>query len=356
MHFRTARGIKIQKLFEIISPLLVEGNLIFDKDGIHLGTLTLTLYCQFHLKADALDEYKCDGTYQCGVHFGTIFRYLKSVAQDDAVSFQLTKNGHSVCASPFLYVHIITSTVTYTYRYRQMDIEDESCEVPHADFETVVRIPSVELLRALRSCEQVPGDAVQFLARRTPTSSTLYVVCDTELNDLQITIHTQHTSASSTLVESAGVGVGDDARFESVVSSSDKPDLYSLKHLSYIAKAACLSPTVTILLKSDYALVLRYRVGTFGYVTFALAPRRTDDVDGFRKVVRLCDLEHTPSQQEKPQIQKETPSPLKKKRTLHEAAVDHINTIEDHINNHDETDEWEEAEHDEMEEDGDNIV
>ena len=279
MLFKTEQGVKIQKLFETLAPLLVEGNIIFNKSGIKLNSITSWLFANFQLKAENLDEYRCEGEYVAGVNFPTLFKYFKTVTQNDAIAIQLTQEGFNA-ATPVLFVHIITSSMTYSYRYSLLAIDEVPFNVPPQIYDTVVRISSVAFLRALRSCEQV-GEAVQILSRATPVRDgdegnrvVVYIVCEGLQSSLQVTISASEEEATA-----------DDE--PDVSNTSDKKDRYSLKSLNYIAKATSLNSTVQLFLAKEYALIIRYRVGKLGYVTFGLPPRNDDsnitldDIDGY---------------------------------------------------------------------------
>jgi proliferating cell nuclear antigen PCNA len=275
MHFRTDQGVKIQKLFETLAPLLVDGNIVFSQKGIELKSLANNLYASFELKAENLDEYSCKDRFQCGVNFPILFKYFKTVTQNDAVALQLTREGFD-SKKPVMFVHIITSTMTYSYRYSLLAIDEVGFEVPEQRFDTVVRISSVAFLRALRSCEQV-GDAVQIMSKATNAGSksrvAVYIVCEGMQSDLQVTI--------SPTDEEPTTGDAQD-----VFNTSDKRERYYLKLLNYIAKATSLSNTVQLFLAPAYALLIRYRVGKLGHVTFGVPPKKVDssftvgDIDG----------------------------------------------------------------------------
>ena len=286
MHFKTEQGVKIQKLFETLAPLLVEGNIIFSKSGIKLNSITSSLFANFELKAENLDEYRCEGEYVAGVNFPTLFKYFKTVTQNDAIAIQLTQEGFNA-ATPVLFVHIITSSMTYSYRYSLLAIDEVPFNVPPQKYDTVVRISSVAFLRALRSCEQV-GESVQILSRATPASDDIasgenenrapsvvvYIVCEGLQSSLQVTISASNEEPAA-----------DDE--PDVSNTSDKKEMYSLKFLNYIAKATSLNSTVQLFLAKEYALIIRYRVGKLGHVTFGMPPRYDEsnitlnDIDGY---------------------------------------------------------------------------
>jgi proliferating cell nuclear antigen PCNA len=285
MHFRTDQGVKIQKLFETLAPLLVEANIVFSSKGIHLKSLAPMLFAGFELKAANLDEYHFDADAAAsiaqprsgdgdgedatqliaGVNFPTLFKYFKTVTQNDAVAMQITKAGYEA-AVPVLFVHIITATMTYSYRYNLLAIDEVGFEIPDQKFDTVVRVSSVAFLRALRSCEQV-GDAVQIMSRATKDqkSAVVYIICEGMQSDLQVTISATDEEAS-------------DEDEPDAFSTSDKRERYSLKFLNYMAKATSLNNTVQLFLVPKYAIVVRYRVGKMGHLEFAL-PQKIEESD-----------------------------------------------------------------------------
>lgn len=276
MHFRTDQGVKIQKLFETMAPLVVEANIVFNPKGITLNSLASMIFANFELKAENMDQYKCDREFVCGVNFPVLFKYFKTVTQNDAVAIQITQEGFNA-TNPVMFVHVITATMTYSYRYKLLALDEVPFEVPEKEFDTIVRISSVAFLRALRSCEQV-GDTVQVMSRAfvdkdNKPQIAVYVVCEGLQSDLQVTI--------SSVDEKPSKGEAPD-----VMNTSDKREKYNLKFMNYIAKATSLNSTVQLFLATQYAMMARYRVGKLGHVTFAIPPKLKEseitvhDIDG----------------------------------------------------------------------------
>ncbi len=67
-----------------------------------------------------------------------------------------------------------------------------------------------------------------------------------------------------------------------------KRERYSVKYLLLIAKATSMSTSVTLLLAKDYVLVLRYKVGTLGNITFCLAQQiDTEEESGEQLIIDM---------------------------------------------------------------------
>lgn len=263
VHFRTDQGVKIQKLFETLAPLLVEENLVFNKNGIEMRSLSGVLYATFQLKAQNMNQYKCDREVVTGVSLPMLFKYFKAITQNDAVAIQITQESIEA-AVPHMFVHICTGSVTYSYRYTLLSLDHVPFDVPEKEFDSIVRINSGAFLRALRSCEQV-GECIQIMSKVNTNEEgqeqvAVYIVCEGMLSDLQVTITSEENTPTAEDVAD-------------VMNTSDKRERYSLKSLNYIAKATSLNNTVQLFLATDYALIVRYRVGKLGHLTFGLPPK-----------------------------------------------------------------------------------
>ena len=64
VHLETIQGGKLKTLFEVIHPLLVEGNLLFEENGVFLCEMTETMLVK--MKIDKPDMYVCKSKRKVG--------------------------------------------------------------------------------------------------------------------------------------------------------------------------------------------------------------------------------------------------------------------------------------------------
>ncbi|KAL2927131.1 Proliferating cell nuclear antigen [Bienertia sinuspersici] len=136
-----------------------------------------------------------------------------------------------------------------------MDIDSDHLGIPDAEYDAIVRMPSVEFSGICSSLSSI-GDTVT------------------------ISVSKQGVTFSS----KGDIGSGNITCKQS--SSTDKPEeatiitmkepvvlTFALKYITTFTKATSLSSQVTISLSSDMPVVVEYKIAEIGYVRYYLAPK-----------------------------------------------------------------------------------
>jgi proliferating cell nuclear antigen PCNA len=257
VHFQTLQSVKLRTLFETLNPLLVDANLVFDKDGLYLSEVASNMLVNFAITN--IDDYYCPKRIVVGVNLSLIFTIIKNVTQDDVICLQITKSGMQKALSE-MHLYTISENGCNRANIKLMTIEEMFYEPPEKKFDTIVTLATSQLQRIFRNHEKC-GDYMQVLCEKDKKSddNTIYFITKGDDYDFLTKV-----STSDSIIE-------DDGNATSLRRASDKPEMYKLRFLTLIAKATNLSPTVNLYLAKDYPLILRYQIGTLGFVMFALA-------------------------------------------------------------------------------------
>ena len=261
----TTQAVKIRCLFETLTPLLVEGTLLFDEKGMTIKGSNVISFAEIQIKQSKNTEisryvYRSEkDRIVVGVSFEIVHACLSAIGPHDSMRFELTRKGLDAMR-PYLSIYVYNNDLQYEYRsdvYLLM-IEHNEIESPMKRFAKVVSIPSSLFLKVLRF-SQKRGEAIQIFTRN------LAVEVDGKEKKNQYICFRTVGDEAELMFKQKFSGVGEVEVL--------KKELYSLKYLLLISKATNLSSTVEIYLQTDDILALKYRIGTVGSAIFAIAPQ-----------------------------------------------------------------------------------
>ena len=257
LHLRTTQSVKIRTLVETINPILVEGSINFDENGMHLSGINQIILCDFTIRAKDVEEYHCHSPQQISINFEVLYSCMSSVSQDESICLQITRESMD-CPVPYLSVFIINgcneNEYIFHFKVTLLALAKEVFDIPETNFTSVVSIPSQSFHRVLRACDK-RGSNVQ-VCTRYQSKSNNYVIFHTRGDESDLTYHMK-------------MFVPDDPWIDKTCLKMDR---YSLKYLLLISKATSMSTHVTLFLAPDFVLAVKYNIGTIGSVTFCLAP------------------------------------------------------------------------------------
>lgn len=258
VHLCTTESVKLRALFETLNPILVEGTIEFNAQGMSSKCMNIIILSDMQIRADEVEEYVCNEKTRISVNFATIYDCLSSVGQDEAVAFQITEKSMNA-VTPYMSVFIINHTdeeeYVFTFNVVLLALMEEDFNIPVIDFTSVVSIPSASFARVLRCCEK-RGNYVQ-ICTLTQAPDSNYIVFITDGDDASVRFHMKFQVDPKTWKPNSCI----------------KMDRYSLKYLTLITKATSLSTFVTLYLKNQFPLAIRYSIGTIGEINFSLAPQ-----------------------------------------------------------------------------------
>ena len=301
---------KIRCLFETLTPLLVEGTLIFDAQGMAIKGANVIAFAEISIRQSKNTEisrylYKSEKKeIVVGVNFETLHSCLSSIGPHDSMRFELTRNGLDAMR-PYLSVYVYNNDLHYEYKsdvYLLM-IERTEIDSPLKRFSKVVSIPSSLFLKVLRF-SQKRGEAIQIFTRNREVEGKIeqYLCFRTIGDEAQVLFRQKFSSQGSAEIL--------------------KLELYSLKYLLLISKATNLSATVELYLEKDDLLALKYRIGTIGSAIFAISPQ-VDEAEDVPMLVE--EPKQQPSSQETPRLSSfKRPVRRKRRATVKQSTISEL--------------------------------
>lgn len=253
VHLETTQGKQLATMCEILGILIVDGNLVFEPDGLFIREVSACTLVNERLPSSGFEEYVCTERTVCGVNFAQLFGVLMSTSGDDVLCMQVTKASLNH-GQPELHIYRISENGCTRCALKLLVVEEKFYEPPAKEFDTVASLPSLDMRRVVVEHKKC-GDYIQILFSR----GNLFFVSTGDECDL------------FTNVGAVELDVDSSSPAQSLHKASDKRDRYSLRYLEIILKASSISKYAVLLLAPDYPLVMRFAVGTLGEVTFAMA-------------------------------------------------------------------------------------
>lgn len=274
----SSESVIFRSLFEVLKDMLVEGNLIFTKQGIQLRSKAVNHLTHLYLSADKIDKYYCREDLVVGVNFEELHQAVKSLTQDDTIGIQITDTGY---ADAEIHIYIMNDEIKWTQRRACsiLSLQEQVQELPERTFNMSVSIPSVLFQRIVR-CHRT-GKTLQILAHRGNGHSFVYFYTPSDMNNDTTRLICSHSNSIK------GRKVDKEMVCKTVEKSADKRENYSLSYLQTIAKSSGMSKKIRLFLRPGLPLVVRADVGSMGQLTFVLASNcETEDT----KVLTLEEL------------------------------------------------------------------
>jgi hypothetical protein len=272
MHMSTTQCSALRSVFDVCARLIIEGTLVFHKEGLRMDVKSHILYVSMYLPAEAIDQYLFNATepISCDINFKGVYEKLKFAAQDDIVTFQYTK---TTTGKHTLLLHVQKgSGLLLSWELGLLMLpSDDSFKIDWAVFDRKITMDSSEFQLTIRAMHQ-QGEYMQLLCSRGPTY--LFFVCCSLDADLYVTVKCEEEDEEEQL-NCNSVEAGEATITVDTITASrkecDKRDLYSTRVLSDIAQASNGGKAVELFLKPETPLGMKFAVGTLGHILFCLA-------------------------------------------------------------------------------------
>jgi len=258
LKYQTTLGDRLRKIIDVLSPILVDGNLTFDKTGLTINGQTDSLAVKLELPTNGAEFFQCwsDKAVSIGLDFRTLSGWLKAVNKGDIISFEVTKEVLDGATPMLTYKHW-NDTMNHEVRLPILDIDE--CKFQHKAekvFDSILSLDS--------------GVFDEFVKRHGVGGD-------------KIRIHSEHNDSGWYLVlHSYGTTPGETTKFcyepnftmnyNSRHKACDKKAVFKIKTMRGVCKAYTIGGSVNIHLNPDGPIVLVYPLGQMGSLEFRVRP------------------------------------------------------------------------------------
>lgn len=214
---------------------------------------TQTILIHLKLDADKFDYYYCARKkLVLGINMSNFYRLIKTMSNFDTLTLAVDdddinkliiklENGDKNCVS--------------TYKLNLMDLDIEDIEVEPAKFPYSINMLSNDFHKICKDMHNI-AEKIEIKC----TSKKIYFTCKGEMASLE-----------TELGETAN-GLSIDVYKDEIVQG-----LFELKNLVLFTKCTNLCHTVTLFIKNDYPLIIKYSVAALGEIKLCLSPNKPKD-------------------------------------------------------------------------------
>ena len=248
---KTVQSGAIRILVESLKEILTDGNIFFDETGIKLIAMDSTHTVLIHLKllSENFEFFHCSKKITIGVNMLNLFKLIKTMTNSETLTLFLEKDNENQLG---IIIHNSEKNSQTTYKLNLLDIDEENINIPPAQFETELTLPSHDFQKIIRDMINI-GENIEI----TSIGSQLKLVCNGDF------------AHQETILGETNNGL----KF----SSTQPPELptqgeYSLKYLLLFTKCTNLCNQIHLYIKNDYPLIIQYAVASLGTIKLCLAP------------------------------------------------------------------------------------
>lgn len=248
----TVQSSAIRILVEALKEILTDGNIIVTQQGIKLIAMDSSHSVLIHLKLEAenFESFFCSkSTFTIGLNMMNLFKLIKTMTNSETLTLFIEKNNENQLGI------IITNSEKNsqtTYKLNLLDIQEDPIDIPPAEFETELTLPSSDFQKIVRDMINI-GDNIEI----TSIGNQLKLVCNGDFANQETILGETNNGLTFTSHQSAELPI---------------QGIFSLKYLLLFTKCTNLCNQIQIYIKNNYPLVIQYAVASLGSIKLCLAP------------------------------------------------------------------------------------
>jgi|TARA_Y200000002_G_scaffold367705_1_gene360018 proliferating cell nuclear antigen len=254
---KTVQIAPFRTLMTALKDILLETNIIFQKDGIRIINMdkSHTILAHLFLRAENFEMYECEKEkIVIGVNMFHLFKLINSIDNDDTLTMYIERSDYQDGVTSYLGLLFENGDIKQckTQKLRLIEPDNEELDVPHVTFSSIINLPSVDFQKIVRDL--------------SPLSEKLEI--KSVDNELIFKCSGSFATAEIRRAESDG-----SMQFQLKPDSSKIiQGEFSLKNLGYFIKCTNLCNQIEMFLENDLPLVIKYHVASLGEIKLCLAP------------------------------------------------------------------------------------
>jgi proliferating cell nuclear antigen len=252
LEIKTVQASIFKQVVDALKEILMDVNLEFDDTGMKVVALDTTHIVLVHLKLDfdRFETYACEKKLYVGINMLKLHMLIKTVSNNDVLTLFVERNDPNNLG---IRIENPEKNLKTTYKLSMLDINVININIPPADFETIITMPSVDFQKIIRDMHNL-ADFIEI----SNVENQLTFKCKGDFCT-QDTVIGADKNQSITIVKNS-------TKNHEIIQG-----VYSLKYLAMFTKCTNLSSTVELFIKNSYPLVLCYSVASLGSIKLCLA-------------------------------------------------------------------------------------
>ena len=255
LEIKTIQASTIKSVIDAMKEILMDVNLEFDENGMKIVALDNTHIVLIHLKlhAEKFESYYCMKKLYVGINMLKFHMLIKTLQNGDILSLFIHKDDPNILG---ITIENNEKNVKTTYKLSMLDIDVVNVDIPPADFNTIITMPSAYLQKIIRDMHNL----AEYIEIKN-IGGKLILSCQGEFCCQETILAT----------ETQNIQIKNNENTQEIIQG-----IFSLKYLSIFTKCTNLCSTVEIYLKNAYPIILQYSIASMGSVKLCLAQKSED--------------------------------------------------------------------------------
>ena len=255
LEIKTIQASTIKSVIDAMKEILMDVNLEFDENGMKIVALDNTHIVLIHLKlhAEKFESYYCMKKLYVGINMLKFHMLIKTIQNGDILSLFIHKDDPNIFG---ITIENNEKNVKTTYKLSMLDIDVVNVDIPPADFNTIITMPSAYLQKIIRDMHNL----AEYIEIKN-IGGKLILSCQGEFCCQETILAT----------ETQNIQIKNNENTQEIIQG-----IFSLKYLSIFTKCTNLCSTVEIYLKNSYPIILQYSIASMGSVKLCLAQKSED--------------------------------------------------------------------------------
>ena len=251
LEIKTVQASTFKQVIDALKEILMDVNLEFDETGMKVIALDTTQIVLVHLKleADKFETYYCEKKQYVGINMLKLHLLIKTIGNNDVLTLFIDKNDPNNLG---INIENPEKNIKTIYKLAMLDINVININIPPADFQTVITMPSIDFQKIVRDMHNL-ADSIEI----RNVGNQISFSCKGDFCSQETYIGSEKNS---------GVNIIKNNSDQEIIQG-----VYNLKYISTFTKCTNLSNIVEIYIKNSYPLILLYKVANMGSIRLALA-------------------------------------------------------------------------------------
>jgi proliferating cell nuclear antigen len=254
---QTVQIAPFRTLMTALKDILIETNIIFQKDGIKIINMdkSHTILAHLCLGAQNFELYDCKlDKIVIGVNMFHLFKLINTIDNDDTLTIYIENKDYSDGVVHHLGLKFENGDIKQSkiQKLRLIEPDSDELQVPDVKFSSILNMPSSDFQKIIRDLSCI-SDKLEIKS---------------VANELIFKCQGQFAKAEIIRTESDGS--------MEFIKKQDSTKIiqgeFSLKNLSYFIKCTNLCSQIEMFLENNLPLVVKYNVASLGEIKLCLAP------------------------------------------------------------------------------------
>lgn len=264
LEIKTVQISPFRTLMTALKDILLETNIVFNKDGMSIINMdkSHTILVHLFLEASNFEKYECKyPKIVIGVNMTHLFKIINTIDNDDTLTIYIRAKDYDDGVVNNLGLLFENGDIKQANNHilKLIEPDNEEISMPDVKYSSIINMPSTDFQKIVRDMSSI-SDRIEIKS----VGSELLFTCKGPFATSQI----RRTESD-----------GNMDIIEQLDPSTIFQGEFALKNLSYFIKCTNLCSSIEMLLESDLPLIVKYKVASLGELQMCLSPLPSSSKD-----------------------------------------------------------------------------